>query len=440
MLTSADHTEHRERFPGPGHRPVNDAAAIVARADANSELQVPAEPTAADAAGGHSLAALLPILAVVATAFLIIGIALPVLPLHVHQRLGLGTFVVGLVTGGQFAASLFSRMIAGHYADSRGAKGAVIIGLILAVLSGLLYLASLGFVTAPWLSVSILLAGRAVLGGAESFIITGAAAWGFVLAGPGNAGRVIAWVGMAMFVAMALGAPVGSALYASGGLAAVAAGTTVIPVATLLIVAPLRAVPSSRAAPAGFLQVAGAVWLPGVGSALSSIGFGAILAFSPLLAAERGWDPVWLSFSAFALALVAARLFLGHMPDRIGGARVALVCVLIEALGLALLWFSPGRIMAAAGAALTGFGYSLVYPGLGVEAVRRAPRQRRGLAMGAYTVFLDVTLGFGSPALGLIAGWRGLGAVFVASAAIVCCAAGIAARLLIASSSGNEPP
>ena len=40
--------------------------------------------------------------------FLVIGLALPVLPLHVHQELGLGTFVVGLVTGSQFAASLVS--------------------------------------------------------------------------------------------------------------------------------------------------------------------------------------------------------------------------------------------------------------------------------------------------------------------------------------------
>ena len=41
--------------------------------------------------------ALLPIIAVVFIAFLVIGLALPVLPLHVNQDLSLGTFVVGLV-------------------------------------------------------------------------------------------------------------------------------------------------------------------------------------------------------------------------------------------------------------------------------------------------------------------------------------------------------
>jgi hypothetical protein len=63
---------------------------------------------------------LVPIMAVVLIAFLIIGLALPVLPLHVHRDLGFGAFIVGLVTGSQFGASLLSRVWAGHYADRRG--------------------------------------------------------------------------------------------------------------------------------------------------------------------------------------------------------------------------------------------------------------------------------------------------------------------------------
>ena len=43
-----------------------------------------------------------------------------------------------------------------------------------------------------------------------------------------------------------------------------------------------------------------------------------------LLYAEQGWRPVWLAFSGYAVALIAARLVFGHLPDRLGGARVAL--------------------------------------------------------------------------------------------------------------------
>jgi MFS family permease len=377
------------------------------------------------------VSALVPVMALVLTVFLVIGLGLPVLPLHVHQGLGLGAFVVGLVAGGQFAASLISRVWAGHYSDKRGAKRGVVIGLLAAAASGLLYLLSLGFAESPVASVTILLLGRALLGGAESLIITGAVSWGLALVGAKIAGRVIAWVGMAMFAALALGAPLGTSLYAIGGFAAVALATTLVPLLTLLLVVRLPAVsPSQPPARPALINVAGAVWLPGLGAALSSFGFGAILAFSPLLFAERGWSPVWLAFSAYAASLIAARIVFGHLPDRLGGARVAFVSVLIEAAGLALIWLAPGRVLAAAGAILTGFGYSLVYPGLGAEAVRRAPPESRGLAMGIYTAFLDLALGLGSPVLGLIAGWAGLGSVFLASALIVLCATAIALRLL----------
>jgi MFS family permease len=378
-----------------------------------------------------SVAALVPIMAVVLIAFLIIGLALPVLPLHVHRDLGFGAFIVGLVTGSQFGASLLSRMSAGHYADRRGPKRAVVVGLLTAIVAGLLYILSLRFADTPPLSVTILLLGRALLGRAESFVITGAVSWGLALIGTGNAGRVIAWIGMAMFAALALGAPLGTALYSAGGFSAVAAATMLIPLATVLLVSRLSPVlpqhPGERPA---LKTVAAAVSLPGFGSAMSSIGFGAIIAFGSLFTAQRGWSPVWLIFTTFAVSLVAARLLFGHVPDRLGGAKVALVCVLIEAAGLALISLASGRALAATGAALAGFGYALVYPGLGVEAVRSAPPHSRGLAMSTYTVFLDVALGFGSPLLGLIAGRFGLDTAFLVSALLALGTAVVALRLI----------
>jgi MFS family permease len=380
------------------------------------------------------LTALLPIMAVVFVAFLIIGLALPVLPLHVNQDLGLGAFVVGLVTGSQFAASLVSRVWAGHFSDSRGAKRAVVTGLLMAVGAGLLYLLSLGFVSTPVASVTILLLGRALLGGAESFIITGALSWGLALVDAQNAGKVIAWIGTAMYAAFALGAPAGSVLYASYGFTAIALATTLVPLVTLLLVSPLRPVaPQLRARPQ-LTKVAGAIWVPGLGLAFSSVGFGAITAFIALLFVDRGWNPAWLAFSAFAGAFIVARVLFGHLPDRLGGARVALVCVLIEAVGQALIWFARGPSLALVGAVLTGFGYSLVYPGLGVEAVRRAPPESRGLAMGTYTAFLDLALGTASPLLGLVASGAGLGAVFLVSTLVVLCAGAVALWLMKARS------
>ena len=330
---------------------------------------------------GRGSIALFPIMAAVFVAFLVIGMAMPVLPLHVHEGLALSTFIVGLVAGTQFGAAILSRVWAGRYADASGAKRAVIVGLLIAAMSGLVYLASLRFVANPTLSATILLLGRALLGVGESFIITGGQSWGLAILGLRNTSKVLAWVGSAMFAAFAAGAPVGAALYGGYGFTGVALATTLLPVATLALVAPLRPVPSTAHVRTGLLKVMAAVWVPGVGAALSSVGFGAVTAFSALLFVSRGW-PAWPAFSTFALAFILTRMFLGHLADRFGGAKVALISVLVEAVGLGLIELAPGLTLALIGAALTGLGYSLVYPGLGVEAVRRVPADSYGAAKG----------------------------------------------------------
>jgi predicted MFS family arabinose efflux permease len=229
-----------------------------------------------------------------------------------------------------------------------------------------------------------------------------------------NTGKVIAWIGSAMFAAFAIGAPVGSALYAGYGIVAIALVTALAPLATLPLIAPLPAVVPVLRARISFAKVFGQVWVPGFGSALGSVGFGAVTTFAALLFADRGWT----------------RVFFSHAADRFGGAKVALFCVLIETAGQALMWLAVRPELALLGAALTGFGFSLVYPGFGVEAVRRVPAQSRGLAMGAYTAFLDLAQGFASPALGLVAKAAGLNVVFLVSAITVLCAALVASWLI----------
>src|SRR5215203_2220287 len=116
-------------------------------------------------------------------------------------------------------------------------------------------------VSMPRISVIILLAGRAVLGGAESFIITGATTWGLARVGAPNAGKVIAWMGTAMFAAFAGGAPLGTALYDQGGFTAVAVATVLAPLATLLLIAPVHGdVPMHQQGSPNILSVVRWIW------------------------------------------------------------------------------------------------------------------------------------------------------------------------------------
>ncbi|MCU1781039.1 MULTISPECIES: arabinose transporter [unclassified Pseudomonas] len=362
---------------------------------------------------------LLPITLAVFVGFLIIGLQLPVLPLHLNHTLGMSTLVVGMVVGAQFAAALLSRAWAGNFADMRGPKRAMLIGMLVAASSGVLYLASLAFVDTPALSVWVLLAGRVVLALGESLIITGSMGWGMGLVGPQNAGKVMAWIGIAIYAAFALGAPLGVAINSQWGFSGISIATLLLPLCAFAIVAGAKGVAPTSQRRTSFYKVLGTVWLPGLGLAFSSIGFGLITAFIALLFASKNWGNASFAFTAFGLAFIGARIFFGHLPDKLGGAVVALVCVLIEAAGQLLIWGAGSPLMAYLGAALTGFGYSLAFPGFGVEAIKRAPPQTRGLAMGAYVAFLDIALGISSPLAGALAGAAGVGSVYLAGAVAV---------------------
>jgi predicted MFS family arabinose efflux permease len=119
---------------------------------------------------------------------------------------------------------------------------------------------------------------RVLLGVGESFIIVGAQTWALAILTVRNTSKAIALVGSAMFAAFAVGAPIGSALYARFGFAGLAVTTALLPLLTLLCLAPQQGVAPTSRQQAGFIKVIGLVWAPGLGAALSSIGFGAITA------------------------------------------------------------------------------------------------------------------------------------------------------------------
>ncbi|MEQ1940204.1 arabinose transporter [Mesorhizobium sp. CN5-321] len=364
------------------------------------------------------------IIAALFCGYLAVGLPLPVIPLFVHDKLGFSTFVVGLVIGIQFLATVLTRGYAGRLTDQHGGKRSALQGAAVSALAGLLYFVAAMPGLSPTISLAIIIVGRLAAGLGESQFVTGCVSWSIASVGPERAGMSMSWTGITMFAALAIGAPTGMLLYQSYGLEAAMIACVVAP----LLAAAIALRETSYATPAGprlpFYKVIGQIWREGTGLMLQGVGLSGLTAFASLYFAARHWDNAGLVMTAFGVGFIFVRVVLGTLPDRVSGYRVALWSLVIEAIGQAMIWLAPNDVVALAGALVTGLGCALIFPALGVEALKRVLPANRGSAMGAFVAFLDIAYGISGPVAGVIAGQFGYAAVYLFGAG--CALAGAA--------------
>lgn len=373
--------------------------------------------------------------------YLSIGLPLAVLPPYVNLRMGYSAVLAGLVISIQYIATLASRPWAGRISDRRGAKVSVIWGMAACAASGAALVAAsvLYSLHIHWLSFWMLILSRLILGIGESLGSTGATLWGITAAGPENTAKVISYNGICTYGAMALAAPLGVVCDQLWGLGSLGVITIVVGTVSVFLAMRKEPIPIMEGEHLPFSHVLGRVAPHGMGLALGGVCYSVLATFITLFYASRHWDGAVLCLTAFGVAFILARLFFIQTINTYGGFPVAMVCLCVESIGLFLLWRSNTPAVALTGAALGGFGFSLVFPAIGVEAVKRVPENNRGAALGVFTAFADVSFFMVGPIAGAVIGWFGYSSVFLFALLSVLCSLGIVIVLRQTQPAENDP-
>jgi len=362
--------------------------------------------------------------------FLCIGLPIAVLPGHVHDQLGYGAVIAGVTIGLQYLTTLLSRPFAGRVADSLGGKRAIGYGLLAIIGCGVLTLFSAWTLAWPQASLALLLGGRVLLGLAQGLIGVATLSWGINQVGAEHTARVISWNGIASYGAIAIGAPVGVLLVAGLNFSVLGPLLVILAMVGLFALRQRPDVVVVRGERLGFWSAFVRVAPCGTSLMLASIGYGTLTTFVTLYYLERGWTGAALCLSAFGVCFIISRLLFVNAVNRLGGYTVAITCMATEVVGLTLLWLAPSPGFALLGAGLTGFGLSLVYPALGVEAIKHVPPSSRGAGLGAYAVFFDLALAIAGPVMGAVAVHLGYASIFCVTALLAL--SGVGLTLLLA--------
>ncbi|TWI25601.1 MFS transporter [Sphingobacterium siyangense] len=361
-----------------------------------------------------------------------IGLSLATLPIFIHQTLGFNTIIAGLVISVQYVATFLLRGYAGKIVDTKGPKISVSRSMLFFALSGLLLLLVFLFKSQPFISLGLLLITRLFTGIGEGLVGASPINWALMELGDEHAAKAISFNGIASYGALAIGAPLGVLMVDHINYEALALLTSAV---GLLGYFYCRAktpyqVARKKAEKVSFKRVLLLVAPFGICLALGGLGFGSISTFMTLYYEHFNWQNGAACLTIFGVFFILTRLIFNKVIDQYGGLKVALVSLFVETLGLMVIAVAIDPLWTLLGAALTGFGFSLVFPALGVEAIKRVDQSQQGSALAAYGLFIDISLGITGPLIGFVANNMGMTAIYPFSTIIVSIGFAVVGNLL----------
>lgn len=350
----------------------------------------------------------------------------PIIPRIVGDQLGGDATLAGLLVSLSAFASIAAMPIAGHLADRLGIRPVLVISSLLAVAGLTLVAVSL---TLPTLAAS-----RIVVGAGNAAVATALTAWVVAEIPHHERGKALGLFGLSVWVGLALGPPISDALYREFGQQSVWIASAALQTASLALALLVRS-PASRTGPLdivghepagglrGWLLILRAVSVPGAVALAAWAAEGFMIAFLIQHLEKNGVASDGLFgaanvFTVFAISVVAARLLLSGLTDRLGPAVVTRWSLGVVAAGLATLALSPGFTVAAIGGMLVGIGYSPLYPALTMLATENLHPRRRSTGLGLFSALTSVGHAMGSLLGGVLITLAGETASFLVLAGV----------------------
>jgi predicted MFS family arabinose efflux permease len=344
------------------------------------------------------------------------GVLVPAVPRYVQGPLAAGDLAVGLVVGAFSLSAFFLRPWVGGLGDRWGRRPLMVLG------AGLFTVSVLGYGTAS--SPEALAGLRLLTGAGEACFFVGALTAVADLAPAQRRGEAMSLASLALYVGIGVGPLLGEVAIERSGFGAAwalagAAGLAAVAVAVLVPdTRPDDPAPEPGGPAAGRRLIHRAGLLPGLVLLAGILGMAGFLTFVPLYALDLGMGGSRVVLLLFAAVVVGIRGVGARIPDRLGPARATRIALALSAAGLAVVgaWRTPAGLVA--GTAVFATGVALLTPAVMTLAVQGVAPRERGAVIGTTSSFLDLAIGLGPAALGLVAAAAGRPATFLASAAV----------------------
>lgn len=349
--------------------------------------------------------------------------------MFVHETLGFPVSYASTTITLQYLGTCLTRLVAGQLVDKYGPKRILTYGMSACIVSGVLMSIAAMFpdwfgvdghmsITMNFIALGIVLLSRLFIGWAESWTATSVTAWNMRRVGVAHTSVAISWNGVTTYGGIALGAAMGSWIGGSlmSGSPTVISNMCLLPVGLLAVLIPVIALlilaaykgikPLPRTAgEMPFLHAVRKVLPYGAGLAAGSFGFGTVNAFLALYYDSQHYAHYKMTFIIFAVIFVAVRILFSDQIDKRGGMIVARISLLTEFLAMlvyCLAYNLHSEILSCIATAMTGGGFSLLFPALGTMATRTGGPEYGGILIAAYSVFTDLTIFIVGPLMGFI--------------------------------------